>query len=148
MLYSLRPNRFLGALGLVLLVATGCSSAKAANQPAAPTTGGTVRVVVSSHPQHLDPQRVATATEANISRLFTRTLTTFRSEPGTASSEIVGDLATDTGRPSEGNRVWDFTLREDVRWEDGTPITCADVKYGVERSFSGLFSVAQPYAKT
>src|SRR3954452_14182679 len=145
MLDSLRPNRLRGALGLVLLVATGCSSAKAANQPAAPTTGGTVRVVVSSHPQHLDPQRVATATEANISRLFTRTLTTFRSEPGTASSEIVGDLATDTGRPSEGNRVWDFTLRDGLRWEDGSPVTCADVKYGVERTFAPVLSASQSY---
>ena len=49
---------------------------------------------------------------------------------------------------AEGNRVWDFQLKDDIRWEDGSPITCADVKYGVERSFSSLFSVAQPYAKT
>src|SRR2546430_13539127 len=116
MLHSLRRKRFLGALGLVLLAAAGCNSAKAANQPETHKTGGTLRVVVSSHPEHLDPERVGTATEANISRLFTRTLTTFRSEPGSASSEIVGDLATDTGRPSEGNRVWDFMLKDGLRW--------------------------------
>jgi peptide/nickel transport system substrate-binding protein len=104
--------------------------------------------VVSAKPNHLDPQRVTSATEANLSRIVTRTLVTFKSEPGAAASEIVGDLATDTGRPSEANRVWDFRLKDDVRWEDGSPITCADVKYGIERSFSNLFQVAQPYAKT
>ena len=119
-----------------------CSDAGAENQPQPPKTGGTLRVVVSAKPAHLDPQRIATATEANVSRLTTRTLTTFRSEPGEAASEIVGDLATDTGRPSEGNRVWDFQLKDDIRWEDGSPITCADVKYGVERSFSSLLSAS------
>ena len=98
--------------------------------------------------EDLDPQRVASATEANISRLTTRTLTTFKSEPGSAASEIVGDLATDTGRPSDNNKVWDFKLKDDLRWEDGSPITCADIKYGTERSFSTLFNVSQVYAKT
>lgn len=149
MLFGTRRRAIVaGSIGLTLLATAGCSDADAKNQPQPPRTGGTLHVIVSAKPAHLDPQRIATATEANVSRLTTRTLTTFRSEPGAASSEIVGDLATDAGRPSEGNRVWDFQLKDDVRWEDGTPVTCADVKYGVERSFSSLFSVAQPYAKT
>jgi peptide/nickel transport system substrate-binding protein len=135
-------------LGLALVASVACNSADASNNPQPPRNGGTLRVVIGAKPAHLDPQRVASATEANISRLMTRTLTTFRSEPGAAASEIVGDLATDTGRPSEGNKVWDFKLKDDLRWEDGSPITCADLKYGVERSFSNLFSVSQVYAKT
>jgi peptide/nickel transport system substrate-binding protein len=140
-------RRALLALVLTLGLAA-CNTAGASNGPQPPKSGGTLRVIVSAKPAHLDPQRVTTATEANISRLVTRTLTTFRSEPGSAASEIVGDLATDTGRPSEANKVWDFKLKDDVRWEDGSPITCADIKYGIERSFSNLFSVAQVYAKT
>src|SRR5690242_9591250 len=100
--------------GLALLATAGCSDADAQHGPRPPRTGGTVHVVVSAKPAHLDPQRVATATEANLSRLISRTLTTFKSEPGAAASEIVGDLATDAGRPSEGNRVWDFQLKDDV----------------------------------
>ncbi|WP_432836792.1 ABC transporter substrate-binding protein [Dactylosporangium sp. CA-092794] len=150
MLFDARHGRALVATlaGLALLAAAGCSDADAQHRPKPPRTGGTLRVVVAAKPAHLDPQRVATATEANVNRLVSRTLTTFKSEPGAASSEIVGDLATDAGRPSEGNRVWDFQLKDGVRWEDGTPITCADVKYGVERSFSELLSVSQPYTKT
>ena len=143
-----RHVRFSAAVGVLVLALAACDNAGAANGPQPPKTGGTVRVVVSAKPAHLDPQRVTSATEANISRLTTRTLTTFKSEPGSAASEIVGDLATDTGRPSDGNKVWDFKLKDDLRWEDGSPITCADVKYGIERSFSNLFNVAQVYAKT
>jgi peptide/nickel transport system substrate-binding protein len=143
----MRGWSWLAVVALALALAA-CDNAGAKNGPQPPATGGTVRVVVSAKPAHLDPQRVTSATEANISRLMTRTLTTFKSEPGTAASEIVGDLATDTGRPSGGNRVWDFKLKDDLRWEDGSPITCSDVKYGIERSFSSLFNVAQVYAKT
>jgi peptide/nickel transport system substrate-binding protein len=129
-------------------VTAACDHADASNGPQPPETGGTVHVVTGALPAHLDPQRIASATEENVSRLTTRTLTTFRSEPGAAASEIVGDLATDTGRPSEDDKIWDFTLKENLRWEDGSPLTCADVKYGVERGFSGLLSVSQIYAKT
>ena len=138
----------LSVLVVALLATAACNNADASNGPQPPKTGGTLRVVTSALPSHLDPQRVASATEANISRLTTRTLTTFRSEPGSAASEIVGDLATDTGRPSDNNKTWDFKLKDDLRWEDGSPLTCTDVKYGVERSFSSLLSVSQVYAKT
>ncbi|MGC9665751.1 ABC transporter substrate-binding protein [Planosporangium sp. 12N6] len=133
----------------VLATATvaGCGQADAGEKVSPPKKGGTVRVVLGAKAAHLDPQRIKNATETNLSRLTTRTLTTFRSEPGKAASEIVGDLATDTGRPSDGNTIWEFTLKPALRWEDGSPVTCADVKYGVERSFSNLFQVAMPYAR-
>jgi peptide/nickel transport system substrate-binding protein len=139
------------AVGVAVLVTSvgvaACGKADAGEEVSPPKKGGTIRVVLGAKAAHLDPQRVKNATEANLSRLTSRTLTTFRSQPGKAASEIVGDLATDTGRPSEGNKAWEFTLKPGIKWEDGSPITCADVKYGVERSFSGLFQVALPYAK-
>jgi peptide/nickel transport system substrate-binding protein len=145
-----RHLRRIVALGVAVLIvasAAACGKADAGEKVSPPTKGGAVRVVLGAKPAHLDPQRIKNATEANLSRLTSRTLTTFRSEPGTAASEIVGDLATDTGRPSEGNKIWEFTLKPSIRWEDGSPVTCADLKYGVERGFSNLFQVSLPYAK-
>jgi peptide/nickel transport system substrate-binding protein len=134
----------------VVLIAAGvtaCGNADATDQNQTPKRGGTLHAILGARMKHLDPQRVETATQANFSRLITRTLTTFRSERGSAASEIVGDLADDTGRPSDGNRVWDFRLKTGLRWQDGSPITCEDVRYGIERSFSNLLQVAQPYAR-
>jgi peptide/nickel transport system substrate-binding protein len=144
---GIRLRRALVAAAAVVSMAAtaACDTADAANDPNPPKTGGTLNLILATKLEHLDPQRIAAAVDANISRLFTRTLTTFRSEPGAKASEIVGDLATDTGRPSEGNRVWEFTLKRDVKWQDGSPITCSQVKYGVERNFSSLFTSGLPY---
>jgi peptide/nickel transport system substrate-binding protein len=132
---------------LALASATACSKANAADKEHLPNRGGTLHVIVGARITHLDPQRVGTATQANVSRLLSRTLTTFRSERGPAASEIVGDLATDTGRPSDNNRVWEFTLKKGLKWQDGSPVTCEDVRYGVERSFSNLLQAGQTYPR-
>lgn len=50
--------------------------------------------------------------------------------------EIVPDLATDTGTPNEDGTEWTYTLKDDILFEDGTPITSADIKFGVERTFA------------
>lgn len=124
-------------LAVTLLVTAACRTADAGDDQQ-PQAGGTLRVSLLGWVNYLDPQLVQQALELNISHLVTRTLTGFRPEPGAAGSELVPDLATDTGRPSENNTVWEFTLKEGVRWEDGEPVTCQDVKYGVERRFSEL----------
>ncbi|MER6171086.1 ABC transporter substrate-binding protein [Streptosporangium sp. NPDC001681] len=63
-------------------------------------------------------------------RLLYRTLATFKAEPGAAGAEIVPDLATDLGTPSEGGKAWTFTLKEGVKYEDGTPIRAQDINQG------------------
>lgn len=136
--------------GLVVLslgATAACDTAGAADRAQQPKKGGTLRLVLGVKMEHRDPQKIAAALDANVSRLFTRTLTTFKSEEGPAASEIVGDLATDTGRPSEGNRVWDFTLKRDVKWQDGSAVTCSEVKYGVERNFFTSFTTGLQYPR-
>lgn len=121
-----------------VLATAACQTADAGGDEQQPQPGGNLLVSMLGWVNYLDPQLVQQALELNISHLVTRTLTGFRPEPGAAGSELVPDLATDTGRPSQNNTVWEFTLKEGVRWEDGEPVTCQDVKYGVERRFSEL----------
>jgi peptide/nickel transport system substrate-binding protein len=65
-----------------------------------------------------------------------RTLTAYARAEGSAGSAVVADLATDTGRASNENKTWEFTLRDGVTFEDGSAITCEDIKYGVSRTFA------------
>ncbi len=121
------------------LMATSCSagpeSSAGVSEP--PRPGGTLYVLVEAEDfPHIDPQRTYYSPAMNVVRLFARTLTTYRPAPGNKGSELVPDLATDLGRPTKGNTVWRFTLKPGVRWEDGSKITCQDVKHGVERSFA------------
>ena len=89
--------------------------------------------------QSLDPQRTYTGRDlSNQSRLVYRSLVDF---PKGVTDNIEGqtpipDLATDTGQSNEDATEWSFTLKDGPKWQDGQPITCEDVKYGVSRTFA------------
>jgi peptide/nickel transport system substrate-binding protein len=130
---------------VLAMTAAACNSA--ADEAPGLQQGGTLRVAVNALPSRLDPQRISAALDANVSRLISRTLTTFKSEPGKASGELAPDLATDLGRPSENNTLWEFRLRDGIKWADGSAITCQHVKFGAERNYYSL-SDGLPYART
>ncbi|HUR75735.1 MAG TPA: ABC transporter substrate-binding protein [Sporichthya sp.] len=108
-----------------------------AKGPAAPVpgavSGGTVRVYNVVDFGHLDPARIYSNYEQATSLLLTRTLTSYKQSGSEVS--LVGDLATNTGVTKDGGKTWTYTLRDGVTWEDGSPITSADVRYGIERTF-------------
>jgi peptide/nickel transport system substrate-binding protein len=104
-----------------------------------PVDGGTLTfLTLQDQIQHLDPQRNYTGEDlAFANGYLQRTLTAYKFSPdGAEATELVGDLATDTGQPSEDAKTWTFTLKDGVTFEDGSPITCDDVKYGVSRTFA------------
>ncbi|MGW0768937.1 ABC transporter substrate-binding protein [Streptomyces sp. NPDC002676] len=134
------------ALGLVAVA--GCGGAGDADgQGGSASKGGTLHVLSSLDLEHLDPARNYVTSSEDVGRLVYRTLTTYAAAPGPAGGKIVPDLATDTGRPSDGARTWTFTLKAGVKFEDGRPITSRDIKYGVERSFAAELPEGPPYAR-
>ncbi|MBP0453344.1 MULTISPECIES: ABC transporter substrate-binding protein [unclassified Kitasatospora] len=112
-----------------------------------PVKGGTLTVLTNQDFAHLDPARNWVLPHMDFgTRLIYRTLVTFKAEPGAAGSEIVPDLATDLGKSSDGGKTWTFTLRDGLKYEDGSPIKSADIKYNVERSFSPDLTGGPDYA--
>jgi peptide/nickel transport system substrate-binding protein len=89
-----------------------------------------------------DPQRMSTPQDIAVAgRLFMRTLTAH--PPGgdaVAQRQVVGDLAVDAGDSDPSLTVWTFRLRDGITWQDGSPVTCEDVRYGVSRSFAAPFA--------
>ncbi|HEY3502858.1 MAG TPA: ABC transporter substrate-binding protein, partial [Actinocatenispora sp.] len=115
--------------------------------PAVPgaSSGGTVHILQEKDYEHLDPQRTYIANAGIIEQLFTRTLTGFTQTEG-KSGTLVGDLATDAGRDVRHDcRVWDYTIKSGVRYEDGSAVTAADVARGIARSFSPDLSEGPHY---
>ena len=100
--------------------------------------GGTITYLTNAEAwTHADPNRNYTGQHiAWFGSYMHRTLTAYARAEGAAGSAVVPDLATDTGRASNGNKTWEFTLRDGVSFEDGSPITCEDIKYGVSRTFA------------
>jgi peptide/nickel transport system substrate-binding protein len=112
-----------------------------------PHKGCTLTVLSNQDFTHLDPARNWVMTDMEFgTRLLYRTLVTYKAAPGAAGSELVPDLATDLGSPSNGARTWTFHLRPGVKYEDGSPVTAQDVKYNVERSFSPELPGGADYA--
>jgi peptide/nickel transport system substrate-binding protein len=137
--------------GVVLVTGTAPAPDQTAQQ-VRPTRGGTLHLLtMQDRMPHLDPQRDYVPEDIAFSSAYlTRTLTTYPASPDARTATgVVPDLATDTGRPSDHARTWQFTLRRDVRFQDGSAITCTDVRYGVSRSFAtGTVTDGPVYALT
>lgn len=108
-------------------------------------SGGTVRVFSPNDFSHLDPAMGNDGGVTNFYRLIYRNLTTWANEPGDGGTKVVPDMATDLGQPNDDRTVWTFTLRDGLKFEDGSPITAADLKYGIERSFDPALSIGSAY---
>ena len=99
--------------------------------------GGTVTVLTANVPSTLDPtQAYYTDSTAILSDLVTRSLTQFVYNPETDDMQLVPDMATDLGTPNGDNTEWTFTLRDGLKYEDGTPVKAEDVAYAIKRSFA------------
>ncbi len=114
---------------------TAADNSGPAARPADAVRGGRLTVLSAITLDHLDPAQAYQFQEIAVSQLVSRTLTTLRPNDD-GSSTLVGDLATDPGQDVNSDcRVWRFTLRDGVKFADGTPVTAQDVAYGIGRSF-------------
>ncbi|MGP5127357.1 ABC transporter substrate-binding protein [Brachybacterium tyrofermentans] len=108
-------------------------------------TGGTLTIFSTGEEMSFDP-----ATSQNLAittlGLTARRLTAWKTSAD-APTELIPDLATDVGTASEDGTTWTFTLQEGLLFEDGTPITAATVKYGLERSFAAELTGGLTYHK-
>lgn len=117
------------AVGLTL---AGCGTEESDSD------GGTLTVLHHQPYESADPQRIYVGAQlAHFRRTLYRGLLAFpMSEDEAEATTPVPDLATDTGTSRRGGRVWSFTLKDGVTWEDGSEITCEDVRYGTSRAFA------------
>lgn len=148
------------ATGLTLvaaLILSGCSGSQESGSDTMTTEngfalntgeaqeGGIVQVLGSVDVSHLDPAMGNDGNINNIYRLIYRQLTDYSYDVETGELEIVGDLAVGPGTPNEDSSIWTYELKDGLRFEDGTPITSADIKYGIERSFDPALAIGSNY---
>ena len=105
---------------IAIAVTTGAFSSNGATAAPAPQSGGTI-VFLEHNPRldDLDPTRIYTGRDiAFVTSYFIRTLVSFKHTSGPSSTDLVPDLATNTGVPSNNAKTWKFTLRPGVSFED------------------------------
>jgi ABC-type transport system substrate-binding protein len=98
--------------------------------------GGTIVFSNSSTPDSTDPGNTYYAFQWNFSRLYATPLMTYKACTGTCGLQIVPGLATAPGTISSDGLTWTYHIKSGMKFSDGTPITSADVKYAIERTFA------------
>lgn len=98
--------------------------------------GGTLRLASSADVDSLDPARTYYVWVWLLQRMLNRTLMAYPTHPGPGGLTPVPDLADGPAQVSDGGRTWRYRLRKNLRYDDGSPITSADVRNAVERVFA------------
>jgi peptide/nickel transport system substrate-binding protein len=114
---------------------SGDAAAYAVYQPSN-KTGGTLQLLDSDDCDSWDPARTYYSHCWNLQRLISRQLVTYAAAPGNDGTKLVPDLATEVPTSPDGGLTWTYHLKDNIKFEDGTPITSADIKYAVERVFA------------
>ena len=96
--------------------------------------GGTLTFANPGDWDSLDPADTYYAYSWNFIRNYGRSLVVFKAAPGAEGAKLVPDLAEALGVPSDDAKTWTYKIRAGIKFEDGTPVTSKDVKYGVLRS--------------
>ena len=101
------------------------------------TAGGTITVYLPGDPgpDSMDPTDGWSVTGNSIQQALTsRSLTQYAKDPKTGEMVLVPDLATDLGSHNDDFTEWTFTIRDDAKWEDGSPVTADEIAWGIQRS--------------
>ncbi|CAK7281260.1 ABC transporter substrate-binding protein [Streptomyces misionensis JCM 4497] len=120
--------------------------------PAAPVPGakpgGSMEVLQRDSYAHLDPAQIYVNDGMTIAQLIHRGLTGYKSTSDDGKQhEVVGDLATDSGTTTDGGKTWKYTLKDGIKFEDGTPITSKDVRQTFERLFAPFINQGPTYVQ-
>lgn len=132
-----KPVTYVGAAG---------STGPAKDVPGA-KPGGTITVYQEPGLTHLDPAQIYVSDAGQVANLLFRRLTQFQ-EDDKGDVSVVGDLATDSGKSTDGGRTWTFTLKDGIKDENGNPITSADVRHTVERQYAKFVFDGPTYLQT
>jgi peptide/nickel transport system substrate-binding protein len=98
--------------------------------------GGTLNLWTAQDADSFDPAISYYAWTIDMNRLYNRTLMTYTPKPGKDGLVLVPDLATAEPTLSADKKTYTFKLRSGLKFDDGSPITSKDIKYGIERIFA------------
>nr|WSY52012.1 ABC transporter substrate-binding protein [Streptomyces sp. NBC_00886] len=135
-----------GAKTMNIPVGTKADSTGPAPEVTGAVKGGTIYGLDQFDMDHLDPAQIYVSTEGAITRPILRGLTGYKvDEKGGCT--LVGDVATDAGTMTNGGKTWAFTIKDGIKWEDGTELSMDDVRHTFERLFATFVTEGPRYVQ-
>lgn len=86
----------------------------------------------AADPQTLDPAVTIDNNDWTVTYPSYQRLVQYKTDSGKGSTEVEGDLA-NGWKASDDQKEWTFTLKNDAKFADGTPVTADAVKQSFER---------------
>jgi peptide/nickel transport system substrate-binding protein len=96
----------------------------------------------------LDGHRETTYATVHATAPFYSTLIRINPMNPGSTDDFVCDLCTEMPKPTDDGKTWTFTIRDGVKWHNGSPLTAEDVAASWKEIVSprpGLASARQPY---
>ena len=116
------------AVSLLLTVALGLSFTSCRKKKKTPAYGGSATVGITEVPEELDPHKAASVCEKEILVNIFESLYKFDSK-----GEFIPCLASDV-TISPDARSYTFTIKENIRFHDGSDLDTGDVVYSIKRA--------------
>lgn len=112
-----------------------------------PATGGTVHMLQNSDFSYLDPARGFDGGVNAFYRLIYRGLTA--QAPGNADdpNAILPDMAESLGEVSDDGLTWTYTLKDGLKFDNGDPITSAEMEFGIARNWDPEIGIGSPWLR-
>src|SRR5580658_3104202 len=122
----MKTQRLLMSAGLALALALPAYTPGYADET--PKDGGTLTYLIPADaPPSFDGHREETyATVHSVSPYYS-TLIRVNPENPSSSTDFVCDLCTELPKPTDDGKTYTFKIRDGVKFQDGTPLTAADV---------------------
>ncbi|MFJ9704087.1 ABC transporter substrate-binding protein [Streptomyces sp. NPDC101234] len=127
-------------------VGTKADSTGPAPEVAGAVKGGTIYGLDQFDMDHLDPAQIYVSTEILITTPIMRGLTGYKLD-SKGGATLVGDVATDAGTAKDGGKTWSFTIKDGIKWEDGSDLSMDDVRHTFERLFASFVTEGPRYVQ-
>jgi peptide/nickel transport system substrate-binding protein len=106
-----------------------------------PQKGGVATILGSTDFSYLDPAMGSDGNVMNLYQLLYRNLVQYKYNRDSGKLELVGDLAEDTGKSNKDATQWTFKLKDGITFDDGSPITAQDMKFGIEHALDPSLAI-------
>ena len=121
------------ALGSLAIASCGSDDEDSASSGGGGKAGGSITVSQTSQPDHLDPALLYTANAIEPLWLVYTPLVTYPRKEGEAGAELIPGLAKDLPEISEDGKTYELTMREGLKYSDGSPVKASDFEHSIKR---------------
>jgi peptide/nickel transport system substrate-binding protein len=121
-------------LAALMLTPFGCGDDDdSGDQGAQGKQGGSITISQSSQPDSLDPALSYTVNAWEALWLVYTSPLTYKHAEGKEGAELIPGLAKELPTISEDGKTYELTLREGLRYSDGTPAKASDFEHAIKR---------------